>query len=428
MNFSLSSALKCASAVFAAAILGCGPDDGLKEFAEGKEAYALFGTKYGAMDHTFEVDGKSVTVPDGIAHFLEHKLFENEDGSDTFSRFAAVSASANAFTSNELTAFLFSATDRYHEALEILLDFVGHPYFTKETVAKEQGIIGQEIRMYDDDPDYQLYFGLLNCLYREHPVKIDIAGTVESIAEITDTTLYDCYRTFYHPKNMALVLCGPFDPEKVEEICDRILPAATPFSLSRTAPEEPKEIAQKNITRRFPVAMGQFAVGLKETELSGSDEALLKRVAAQEVALEICFGRSSDFYDKLYESSLISDTFSYSYQFLDSCAFTILQGESEDVGAVEDAVRKAVRTAKDTALSEEDFRRAQKTVYGGLLLEFNTPSEVASQVLSFHFQGADALRLPEAVARLTAEDITERISHWEEELIASSFILPKEEA
>lgn len=400
---------------------------GLKVFLierEGKEAFALFGTKYGAMDHTFCVGERTVNVPDGIAHFLEHKLFENEDGTDTFSRFAALGASANAFTSNEMTAYLFSATTNYHESLAVLLDFVTHPYFTPQTVQKEQGIIAQEIRMYDDDPDYQLYFGLLNCLFCEHPIKIDIAGTVESIAKITDRTLYDCYNTFYHPENMALVLCGPFEAERVEEVCDRVLTVPAPLSLSRTPPKEPQKLAAESVVRRFPVAMTQFAVGLKETELFGKPEEFLRRVAAQEVALSLFFGRTSAFFDRLYESGVLSEVFSASYQFLDSCAFTIFQGESDRAEEVTAAIRETVKAAKSTAISDEELEISRRAVYGTLVQGLNSPSDAATQFLSFHFLGLDLFRFAEAVANLKKEDVEERISHWDETLIAQSLILP----
>lgn len=391
------------------------------------ESFALFGTKYGAMDHTFSVDGKEITVPDGIAHFLEHKLFENEDKTDTFSRFAAHSASANAFTSNELTAYLFSATENCHESLEVLLDFVTHPYFTPETVAKEQGIIGQEIRMYEDDPDYQLYFGLLTCLYQKHPINIDIAGTVESIAKITDKTLYDCYNTFYHLENMALVLVGTFEEDEVEKVCDKVLPEASrPFALKRTPPEEPRELARTDITRHFPVSMEQFAIGLKETELGGEPDAFLKRVAAQEVALSIYFSRTSAFFNDLYEKGVLSEVFSSAYQFLDSCAFTIFQGESDEAEKVADAVKETIRKARNAKISDEDLECARRAVYGTAVQSLNSPSDVATQFLSFHFLGLDLLRYADAVATLTKEDVLERISHWDETLVAASFIKPTE--
>lgn len=391
---------------------------------QGPEAFALFGTKYGAMDHCFEVQGNTVNVPDGIAHFLEHKLFENADGVDTFSRFAALGASANAFTSNEMTTYLFSATGNYYESLHVLLDFVTHPHFTPENVEKEQGIITQEIRMYDDAADYQLYFGLLNCLFQKHPICIDIAGTVESIAQISDQTLYDCYNTFYHLKNMALVLCGPFEAERVEAVCDEVLKEGAPFTLKRATPEEPREIRQKKLVRHFPVAMTQFAIGLKDDQVGGTPQELLHRVAAQELALSLYFSRTSNFYNRLYSEGILSDAYSSSYQFLDSCAFTTFQGESERAEEVAEAIRATVRFAQTADISDEDFRIAQRAVYGAAVQSLNSPSEVAVQFLSYHFLGLDLLSLPQEIAALKKEDVTERVSHWDEALISECYIHP----
>lgn len=407
--------------------LYCAHESGLKIYLiphEGKEAFALFGTRYGAMDRTFAVNGKPLTVPDGIAHFLEHKLFENSDGVDTFSRFAAVGAGCNAFTSNEMTAYLFQTTGAYHEALEILLDFVTHPYFTKETVQKEQGIIGQEIRMYDDDPDYQLYQGLLQALFVKHPLRIDIAGTVESIAQITEQTLYDCYHTFYNLNNMALVLCGPFEAEKVLSICDRLLSKAPEFTLTRPDPGEPDALCAKSVTKEFPISLPQFMLGLKETECGGDAHALLLRDASQRVALEYYFGRASDFFCSLYEKGQINETFNCAYQFLDTCAFTLFQGESEEPDAVAEAIRQTVRKAKEAPMNEADFIRCKKAVFGSAVQNFNAPSDLAVQMLSYLFVGADLFEMPDAVADLRLSDVQARVDSWREDLIAQSFIYP----
>ena len=188
-----------------------------KEFGT---SYAAFATKFGSCEREFECDGKHIVLPDGVAHFLEHKMFENPDGRDTFELYAKTGASANAYTTNNRTVYLFSAADNVYESLKILLGFVTEPYFTDKTVAKEQGIIGQEIKMYDDSPEWQLYSGMLNGLYVNNPVRVDIAGTVETIARITPEVLFDAYNTFYNLDNMALVVCGRVEPEKVEEICD----------------------------------------------------------------------------------------------------------------------------------------------------------------------------------------------------------------
>ena len=235
---------------------------GLKIFIMPKEnyssSYAVFGTKYGSIDTKFKRSDSDewITVPEGIAHFLEHKLFENED-LDAFARYAKTGASANAYTSFDKTCYLFQCSGNFEASLEILLDFVTHPYFTKETVEKEQGIIGQEITMYYDVAGWMSTFNLLRCLYKNHPVRIDIAGTVESIAQITDRLLYDCYNTFYNLNNMCLAVVGDVTPEQVLAVCDKMLEKAEPLSIERSFDDEPREIvesyAEYNLAMSMPV-------------------------------------------------------------------------------------------------------------------------------------------------------------------------------
>ena len=221
-------------------------------------SYTAFATKFGSVDFRFRTDGREVVLPDGVAHFLEHKMFENSDGRDTFELYAKTGASANAYTSNNRTVYLFSAADNIYESLEILLGFVTDPYFTTETIAKEQGIIGQEIKMYDDNPDWQLYFGMLEGLYENNPVKIDIAGTVETIAKITPDTLFDAYNTFYNLDNMALVVSGRVSPEEVERVCDSVLKFKKAPEIERIYPQEKKGINREIVTKKMQVAMPMF--------------------------------------------------------------------------------------------------------------------------------------------------------------------------
>ncbi|MFR1803348.1 MAG: EF-P 5-aminopentanol modification-associated protein YfmH, partial [Faecalispora jeddahensis] len=241
---------------------------GLRIFVYPKEGsnstYAIFGTRYGSVDTSFRrSDEQEVsTVPEGIAHFLEHKLFESEDG-DAFARYAKTGASANAYTSFDMTCYLFSCTENVYESLEILLDFVQSPYFTEQTVQKEQGIIGQEIRMYDDDPQWRVMFNLLKALYHHHPVKIDIAGTVESIAEITPEYLYRCYHTFYNLNNMALCVAGNIDPERVLELCDKMLKPSEPTQVERIFEEEPAGVVQDRVEQKLSVTIPLFQLGFK---------------------------------------------------------------------------------------------------------------------------------------------------------------------
>ena len=225
---------------------------GLRIFVYPKEqnnsTYAVFGTRYGSVDTTFKRsdEADACTVPAGIAHYLEHKLFESEDG-DAFARYAKTGANANAYTSFDVTCYLFSCTENVYESLEILLDFVQSPYFTEQTVQKEQGIIGQEIRMYDDDPQWRVMFNLLEALYHKHPVKVDIAGTVESIAQITPELLYRCYHTFYNLNNMVLCVAGNVELNKVLDLCDRMLKPSKPVEIERIFEEEPREVVKTRV-------------------------------------------------------------------------------------------------------------------------------------------------------------------------------------
>ena len=227
-------------------------------------AFAMFSTKYGSIDTCFKTqkDSDFVTVPAGIAHYLEHKMFESEDG-DAFERYAQTGASANAFTSFDKTSYLFACSDRFEESLEILLDSVTHPYFTKETVEKEQGIISQEIKMYEDDPGWRVMFNLLQSMYHNNTVKIDIAGTVESIAQIDAELLYRCYHTFYNLHNMVLTVAGNFDPQQVLKVADRILKPAEPISIEKKTEDEPREVERKRFVQYLPVATPMFYIGFK---------------------------------------------------------------------------------------------------------------------------------------------------------------------
>ena len=281
------------------------------------KTFVTFTTKYGSIDRTFIPHGKNdeVTVPDGIAHFLEHKMFEKEDG-DVFQEFSVLGGSANAFTSFTRTSYLFSATDKLYENTKVLLDFVQEPYFTEETVEKEKGIIGQEITMYDDQPDWRLYFGAIENMYHEHPVKIDIAGTIESIDKITAEHLYECYETFYHPSNMMLFVVGAVDPEEMmrfikENQNQKSFDKAE--EIVRNFPDEPDTAAIPERTLTMDVTKPKLSFGMKCTDTDVSGEEMLKRELASDLVLDVLFGRSSEFYANAYKNGLIDESYSYSF-------------------------------------------------------------------------------------------------------------------
>ena len=388
--------------------------------------YALFATRYGSLDRTFRVgDGDFVTVPDGIAHFLEHKLFEEEDGGDVFAKFAALGASANAYTSNEMTAYLFSATDHVPEALRTLLSFVTHPYFTEENVHKEQGIIAQEIGMYDDNPSARLYYALLEGLYREHNVRINIAGTVKTIAEITPELLYRCYRTFYHPSNMALAVCGPVTPEEVLAAVDEALPAAEPVRIERKYPDEPAALYRKDTVLHMEVGKPLFAFGVKDLAVFESPAERAKHGIAVDLLNDLMFSESTSFYTELYEKGLISDSFEAEYEWMNSCAFNAVSGESDYPEEVLAAVKERIAACRDNPPAREDFERLKKTVYADHIRSFESTESIASELINGAFHGVDFLTLGDIIRSVSYEDILELAgNYYEGKEIASVTILP----
>lgn len=272
-----------------------------------RTSYAIFSTKYGAIDNCFKLEGDKdfVKVPDGIAHFLEHKMFENEDGSDTFERFAKYGADPNAFTSSEMTGYLFSCTSHYDENLEILLDYVTKPYFTPQTVAKEQGIIGQEIKMGEDNPSRARYYNTMEALYADSQIKINVAGTVESIAEITADLLYSCYRTFYNLSNMVLVTSGDITMEQVLAVADKVLPMQDEKKIVRCYNAEKAEVNKKRVKVKMAVSKPMFEIGIKDIEIPADPKELLKKSIAGSVLYDMLFGTTSDFAIDVYESGLV---------------------------------------------------------------------------------------------------------------------------
>lgn len=389
-------------------------------------AYALYGTRYGSIDTTFRSNANEefITVPEGIAHFLEHKLFENEDGADAFELFAKTGASANAFTSFDRTCYLFSCSDHFEEALGILLNFVQSPYFTEKTVQKEQGIIGQEIKMLQDRPGWRALFNLLKALYVNHPVKVDIGGTVESIAKIDADLLYRCYRTFYNANNMVLAIAGNFDYKKALEIVDRcVKPADISIKADSKMPEEPSEVVQKKIEDRLEVSMPLFNIGYKEKPLSG--KVLVKALAELEILTEIITGEGSRFYREAYDNHLIGATFS-SEIFTGPDYFAILfDGESRQPMEVYKALNQAIKGFKKNGILPDEFNVAKRAVYGRYVRGFNNVENIAYSLITTHFQNVDLYDMIETVAAVTFDDVTKRLAGtMEEERSAISIVNP----
>ena len=292
------------------------------------KTFAIFGTRYGSVDSKFIVPGESeiTEVPDGIAHYLEHKMFDQPDGSNVFDKFARYGGNANAFTSFNMTAYLFEATANIEENLEALMDYVQSPYYTDETVQKEQGIIGQEIKMYDDSGNWKLFFNLLNCLYQNHPVKKEIAGTVESISHITPEYLYKCYNTFYNLSNMSVVVVGNFDVNSVLGVIEKGIKKNEPFNeeIKKIYEEEPSEIAKPYAEQSLSVAAPLFMIGFKDTDVGYGGDKLLKKYIETSILLKMLFGKSSRLYKSLYEKGLINNTFGSEYTMQPSYGYSAI--------------------------------------------------------------------------------------------------------
>ncbi len=390
----------------------------------GNTSYAIFGAKYGSIDNCFRRSDEPgpESVPEGIAHYLEHKLFESEDG-DAFSRFAQTGASANAYTSFESTCYLFSCTDRLYESLEILLDFVQAPYFTKETVAKEQGIIGQEIKMYDDDPQWRVMFNYLRAMYHAHPIRLDIAGTVESIAQITPEYLYRCYNTFYNLHNMALVVVGRFDLEKVTALCDKMLKPCAPVRVDRVFPEEPETVVQPQVEERLAVALPLFQFGFK----CGSAPRTEKDLAAMEILLDVLASEASPLFRKLLDDGLVNES-SFSYEFFEGAdyATVLFGGESHNPQAVAQAINQEVARLGREGIPKEAFERAKRALYGENVAALNSASSIANGVLSLSLKGRELFTYIDALAAVTAADVAQSLQALREDRSVLSVIGPLE--
>lgn len=409
-------------------------ENGLRVFLLPKKdynkTYAVFTTNYGSVDNAFVPIGEEqlTHVPDGIAHFLEHKMFEKEDG-DVFFKFGEKGAFTNAFTSFTRTAYLFSSTSYVTENLETLLDFVQQPYFTEETVEKEKGIIGQEIRMYDDDADFRVYFGAIENMYQNHPVKIDIAGTVESIAEINKDLLYLCYNTFYHPSNMVLFVVGQLEPHEMMEVI-RENQAAKHFEkeagIERAFPDEPREVAYKEKKLAFPVQIAKNLVGMKEDiGLLRGFEAVKHEMVA-DLALELLFGTTSENYLKLYNEGVIDDTFGYDYTLSDSFSFVLIGGDATNPDEQAERIREAWFEAAEKGISAESLELVKRKKTGQFLRALNSPEFIANQFSQYILEEASLFDLPKAIESITVQDIEAFIrSLANEEQITTFQLIPE---
>ena len=385
-------------------------ENGLKVFIYEKpqfnSVYAAYGTKYGSIDSSFTVNGETVTVPDGIAHFLEHKLFESEDG-DAFTKYAATGAYANAFTSFDRTCYVFSCTDKFEENLDILLDFVQSPYFTAETVEKEQGIIGQEIRMYDDSPNWSVLFGMLENMYFNNPVKLDIAGTTESIAKIDADVLYKCYKTFYNPSNMFICIAGNVNTKKVLNRISSAIKKAPKINLKRGTFYEPEGVVSNYTEKSLEVALPLFCIGFKQDVSKNSPT--FEDVISMNALIRVVSNDASPLYKRLTDMKLINDEFDVEYFSGRGFASVIFEGESSNPNVVREEIIKEFDSIRKNGIDKELFEAIKREMYGQALKRFNSVEATAHMLIESAVLGYDYSKETEVIKNLTADKLLKQL-------------------
>ncbi len=400
---------------------------GLKAFVVPKKGYlkkyATFATHYGSINKEFVIPGENEAtgVPDGIAHFLEHKLFEQKDGS-VMDKFSELGSSPNAYTGFSQTVYLFSCTDRFR----LLLDYVQNPYITEESVEKEKGIIGQEIRMYEDDPNWRVFFNLLDAFYANHPVKIDIAGTVESISKINRDVLYKCYNTFYHPSNMIVLVVGDVEPEEVFKQVEESLEFSNiKEEIKRIFPKEPKSLNKSYSEQSLQVSMPLFQAGFKDNRLEEKGIGYLKHEVAVKLLLEIIMGRSSKLYNQLYSEGLINSTFDFDCTIEENYAFSMFGGESSDPLKVKERIAAEIEEINKNGLDRNAYERVKKAATGRFIKQLNSVERISHTFISVYFKGVNIFDYSNVYDTITFEYVNDIFrTHFNLENMALSVIKP----
>lgn len=389
--------------------------------------YAVFGTHYGAIDNGFMLEGdEGVTnVPGGIAHFLEHKMFTNEDGSDSFERFSELGADANAYTSYDKTVYLFSCTSGFSQCLGELLDFVTHPYFTEGSVAKEQGIIAEEIGMYDDNPATRSYYGMLEGLYNVHDIKNNICGTVESISRITPELLYRCHSVFYNLSNMALVVCGNVSTDQVIAVADEHLKEQKPVKIIRKKVDEPAKAAKKRSECKMQLAKPIFDIGIKDTCVPLDPNERERREVAMSIVLDLIFSQTGELFGELYESGMISPSLNCAYTVSETFGFCAVSGESDDPDAVYERIRSYVLKKRDEGFTSEEFERCRKVFYSSFVRGLDSADDIANDLIEFVFDGYDFFGYADIISTITLDEVMEAFrSSFSEDCFTLSAVFP----
>lgn len=390
--------------------------------------YVIWGTNFGSIDNRFIMPGSNeeVFIPDGVAHFLEHKMFEQPNGTNSLDTLMALGLEANAYTTNDHTAYLFEcSSDKFYEGLDELMDYVQSPYFTDENVEKEKGIIGQEIMMYDDDPGFKLYLNTMDCLYHKNAVKLDIAGTIESISKIDPDVLYKCYNTFYHPSNMTLVVCGNFKPEElIEDIKKRLKHKENQGEIKRIYEVEEDSINRKIKETNMEVSVPIFMIGYKD-KLPNSEEVVKKHIAI-EVILNMLIGKSSELYKELYNNGDLLAEPDLDYEFSKQYAHVLISGQSKNPQVIYERFKTEVEKFKRNGLNEEHFERIKRKIYGDYVTEYNSVGDIARMFLSDSFKGINSFDYIEKYNTVTREYVEQVLREvFDEEKMVLSVVRPK---
>lgn len=390
-------------------------DNGLKVFIIPKpgfqKTFVTYTTQFGSLDNKFKPLGSDefVTVPDGVAHFLEHKLFEKEEG-DLFTDFAEDNAQVNAFTSFDRTSYLFSATSNVESNILRLMNMVETPYFTEATVEKEKGIIAEEIKMYQEQPGYKLMFNTLRAMYKQHPVKVDIAGSVESIYEITKDDLYLCYETFYHPSNMVMFVVGNVDPERIHDLvrdheAKRELTAQP--EIVRDSLEEPEAVQQTKVVEEMNIQIPRLMLGFKNVPQQASKEVFMKRDIEMTFFFEMVLGEETDFYQNLLNEGLIDDTFGYQFVLEPSYSFSLITSSTPDPDKLKSLLLDELKAKVGNLEDEEAFELLKKQFIGEFISSLNSPEYIANQYTKLYFEGVSLFNMLDIVDSITLESINE---------------------
>lgn len=397
---------------------------------DGLKKYAAYATHFGSINYKFKAGSEEVTVPDGVAHFLEHKLFEQEDGVNALDKLTKMGANPNAYTSFNHTSYLFECTTNFEEVLKALIQFVQNPYLTHENVEKEKGIIGQEIQMYDDDPSWQLFFGLLNSLYTGHAITKDIAGTIESISKITPEILYKCYNTFYDPSNMVICVAGDVEVEATLDLIKKYTKERKVFvDIDRVYDVQTEANKTNKTEKKMDVSVPMFMYGFKranigeklKAELPVEVNETIKYDVAMQILLEIIAGQSTELFQKLYEEGLLTKELSLEFSSEEDYAFSAIFGESKDIDKVISSIRERIRRLKENGINNDEFERVKKLVYGRFVRSFEDVSTIANLFISDFFRGVNAAKYVETyknIGKAEAEQILREHFAFENEALS----------